>query len=223
MTLLEIHGLQKRFGERLLYDIPNLQIDAGKAYALTGANGTGKSTLLRVLSGLDNAAVDHVRYCGQPVRLTPYPRQMREAVIYVHQHPVMFSTTVAGNIAYGLKARGKSKDEITQRVNEAMQWAKVAHLQNRHPSVLSGGEKQRLALARAWALRPQLLLLDEPTANLDGQSKEQVIELIPDLVNAGGSVIMACHDRQLTDLPGVEHWVIRNGQLEIVTAEGLSV
>jgi tungstate transport system ATP-binding protein len=215
--------LQKRFGDRLLYNIASLKIEAGKAYALTGANGTGKSTLLRILSGLDSASVDQVIFQGQTMSLAPYPAQMRKAIIYVHQHPVMFSSSIVENIAYGLKARGLQKHDVDGRVEEAMQWAKVAHLQNRHPSVLSGGEKQRVALARAWALSPRLLLLDEPTANLDGPAKEQVIELIPDLVRSGSSVIMACHDRQLIELPAVERWVIRGGQLEAVSSEGLSV
>ena len=213
-ALLVLEGLRKRFGERLLFDIDRLQIDAGAAYVLTGSNGAGKSTLLRVLCGLERAEVAHLAFMGQALRLSPYPRAMRDAIAYVHQHPVMFSTSVADNIAYGLKSRGLSRDEIRQRVDEGMGWAGIGHLRGSPPATLSGGEKQRVALARARVLRPQLLLLDEPTANLDGQAREAVIALIPTLAHAGASVVMACHDRDLINLPGVQRIKLTDGRLE---------
>jgi tungstate transport system ATP-binding protein len=146
--------------------------------------------------------------------LSPYPSVLRDAIVYVHQHPVMFSTSVADNIAYGLRARGLPKHDIAQRVDEAMAWAGVAHLRDSKPLTLSGGEKQRIALARAKVLQPKLLLLDEPTANLDGAAREQVIALIPTLTGAGSSVIMACHDRDLIALPGVQRLKLRDGRLQ---------
>ena len=94
-----------------------------------------------------------------------------------------------------------------------MAWAGVTHLRDSRSDFLSGGEKQRIALARAKVLSPQLLLLDEPTANLDGAAREQVIALIPDLISAGRSVIMACHDRDLIGLPGVQRLKLRDGRL----------
>jgi tungstate transport system ATP-binding protein len=99
-------------------------------------------------------------------------------------------------------------------VDEAMAWAGVAHLRDTDPTRLSGGEKQRVALARAKVLQPRLLLLDEPTANLDGAAREQVIALIPTLVDAGSSVVIACHDRDLINLPGVQRLKLRDGRLE---------
>ncbi|RYE67243.1 MAG: ATP-binding cassette domain-containing protein, partial [Oxalobacteraceae bacterium] len=93
-------------------------------------------------------------------------------------------------------------------------WAGVSHLEGTDPARLSGGEKQRVALARAKVLQPKLLLLDEPTANLDGAAREQVIELIPTLVEAGSSVVIACHDRDLINLPGVQRMKLRDGHLE---------
>ena len=213
-ALLSIHGLRKRFGERLLLDLDALAIEPASAYVLTGANGTGKSTLLRILCGLEQADAGLVNFLGQAQRLKPYPKAMREAIVYVHQHPVMFSTSVAKNIGYGLEARGWSGAEIGQAVEAAMAWAGVTHLRGSNPAILSGGEKQRIALARAKVLAPKLLLLDEPTANLDGPAREQVIALIPTLLDAGSSVIMACHDRDLIALPRVQRLKLRDGRIE---------
>jgi tungstate transport system ATP-binding protein len=212
---MTVRGLKKRHGERLLFDIDELSLEKASAYVLTGANGVGKSTLLRVLAGLDTAQVASAAFEGRPVGLHPYPAALRRAIVYVHQHPIMFSTSVADNIGYGLKVRGVPKPEVARMVEEAMAWAGVSHLTATNPALLSGGEKQRVALARAKVLSPKLLLLDEPTANLDGQAREQVIELIPTVVEAGGTIMIACHDRDLIGLPGVQRLKLRDGQLEV--------
>jgi tungstate transport system ATP-binding protein len=214
-ALLSIARLRKRHGERLLLDIADFQLDAGCAYVLTGVNGVGKSSLLRILCGLEPAEIDGAVFLGEPQNFAPFPPAMRAVIAYVHQHPVMFSTSVTANIAYGLKARGMARSEIAARVDEAMDWAGIAHLRERHPAILSGGEKQRVALARARVLQPKILLLDEPTANLDGAAREQVIALIPTLTEAGCSVVMACHDRDLISQPGVRRWKLRDAALEL--------
>jgi tungstate transport system ATP-binding protein len=216
-SLLSIQRLQKRFQQRLLLDLDALTIESARAYVLTGANGSGKSTLLRILAGLESADIADVRFLGEPMRMSPYPKAMRDAIVYVHQHPVMFSTSVAENIGYGLVARGVAKKGIARLVEDAMEWAGVMHLRDSRPNVMSGGEKQRVALARAKVLSPKLLLLDEPTANLDGPAREQVIALIPTLVSAGTSIVMACHDRDLIALRGVQRLKIRDGRLEART------
>lgn len=212
-ALLSIQHLHKSFGERLLFRIEELRIEPASAYVLTGANGAGKSTLLRVLAGLEPAEAERTAFRGREASLKPYPSSMREEIVYVHQHPVMFSTSVEKNIAYGLAARGLPRTEMARRVEEAIAWAGIGHLVDSKPARLSGGEKQRVALARAKVLEPGLLLLDEPTSNLDGVSREQVIALIPDLVRSGSSVIMACHDRDLISLPGVRRLKLQEGRL----------
>ena len=213
-ALLVIESLRKRYGERLLFDIGRFTLDAATAYVLTGVNGVGKSTLLRVLAGLEHAEAASLSFDGKALALVPYPAAMRAAVVYVHQHPIMFSTSVAHNIGYGLLARGVSKALVDSEVAQAMAWAGVAHLHGSDPASLSGGEKQRVALARAKVLRPRLLLLDEPTANLDGTAREQVIALIPTLIAAGSTVVMACHDPDLIGLPGVRRLKLRDGRIE---------
>jgi len=212
--LLTVRGLVKRHGERLLFDIDELTLETASAYVLTGANGVGKSTLLRALAGLEPVQAGAVEFEGKPVSLHPYPQALRRAIVYVHQHPVMFSTSVAQNIGYGLVARGEPRARVAAVVEEAMDWAGVAYLRGTDPARLSGGEKQRVALARARVLQPRLLLLDEPTSNLDGAAREQVIALIPTLMEQGTTVVMACHDRDLIGLPGVRRLKLRDGHLE---------
>ncbi|MGZ5199951.1 MAG: ABC transporter ATP-binding protein [Telluria sp.] len=213
-ALLTVRGLRKRHGDRQLLDIDELTLDEASAYVLTGVNGAGKSTLLRILAGLEHGDCAGVEYQGRATRLYPYPAELRRSIVYVHQHPIMFSTSVADNIAYGLRAHGAARDTIAPDVERAIAWAGVGHVRDTDPARLSGGEKQRVALARAKVLRPKLLLLDEPTANLDGQAREQVIALIPTLLEAGTTVVMACHDRDLIGLPGVRRLKLRDGHIE---------
>lgn len=221
-ALLTIDHLRKSHGARMLFDLRDFTLDQGTAYVLTGVNGAGKSTLMRILAGLERAdreVASTITLHGKPMPLTPYPRELREHVVYVHQDPVMFSTSVAHNVGYGLAARGVPKREIDRLVAAAMDWAGIVQLQGTDPARLSGGEKQRVALARAKVLAPDLLLLDEPTANLDGAAREQVIALIPSLVAEGRTVVMACHDRDLIGTPGVRRMKLRDGRLEIKQLE----
>jgi tungstate transport system ATP-binding protein len=213
MPLLAIRGLRKQFGARALLDIDALDIGPSSAYVLTGINGAGKSTLLRILAGLEPAHCEQLSFMGQTMPLTPYPAALRAAIVYVHQHPAMFATSVADNIGYGLRARGVARNDRQQQVEQAMVWAGVNHLRDRKTHTLSGGEQQRIALARARILNPKLLLLDEPSANLDGAAREQVIALIPSLIEQGSSVVMACHDRDLIALPAVQRLKLMDGRL----------
>ena len=213
-ALLELAGVCKSFGERTLLDLDSVRIDTGCAYALTGINGSGKSTLMRILCGLEPASVASSHWKGAPIQWSPYSGLLRQSVVYVHQHPVLFSVQVAANVGYGLRVRGVAQPQLQARVHEALQWAGIGHLSGAAVRNLSGGEVQRVALARAKVLEPDLLLLDEPTSNLDGAAREQVLALIASLVGSGRSVVMACHDRDLINLPGVQRWKLRDGKLE---------
>ena len=212
--LLRITHLKKDFKKFSLFDIDLLELERAQAYVLTGKNGAGKSILLRILAGLETATYTGCTFMELPQQLFPYPQKMRDNIVYVHQHPIMFSMNVEDNIGYGLRLRHIPKIEIEERIDQAMLWAGVTHLRKRQSQGLSGGEKQRIALARAKILMPALLLLDEPSANLDGEAREQVIALIPSLIEMGTSVVIACHDRDLIHLPDIHHLKLREGQLE---------
>lgn len=217
--LLEVHGLRRQAGARRLFEIDTLAFPRGKAVVLTGVNGAGKTTLLRMIAGLEPAPGATVAWLddgGQPrvAPLDPLPAALRQRIAYMHQHPYLFRTTVRDNIAYGLRARGIPADEVARRVGAALGWAGITHVQDTAPERLSGGEIQRVALARAKVLEPDLLLLDEPTSNLDGHAREQVIALVRELAEEGRTVVIICHDRDLINLPGVVRWKLTDGRLD---------
>ena len=212
--LLHIEGVRKSYGSRLILDVDCLELHAGESYVVTGDNGVGKSTLLLILAGLESAQVAKYLFKNHPVSLENYPQELRHEIIYVHQHPYLFKTSITDNIAYGLKARGVPKLQREALVKEAMEWAGVANLDRVPPQKLSGGEKQRVALARAKVLNPKLFLLDEPTANLDAEARRQTIALIQRLCLDNNCVLIACHDYELINLPHIRRMTLAQGRLE---------
>jgi tungstate transport system ATP-binding protein len=211
--LLAVQGLAKTYAGRTVLDVKALALDAGQSYVLTGDNGSGKSTLLRALAGLEPATCGSCEFHGRHFSLQDSPEALRREIVYVHQHPYLFRSSIAENIAYGLKARGVNGAQRVRLVEEAIEWAGVGHLRAVPPQKLSGGETQRVALARARVLKPRLFLLDEPSANLDGEARTQVIALIRQLVQDKRSLLIACHDRELIELPGMLRLHLENGRL----------
>jgi tungstate transport system ATP-binding protein len=211
--LLAFRHLRKSFGERKLLDLGPFTIGEGEAYIITGDNGSGKTTLLRILAGLEPGEIAGFEFRGAPLIHGRLPEEVRHEIVYVHQHPYLFHTSVMHNIGYGLAARGIDGAKRAQLAEEALAWAGVEHLRSATPGKLSGGEKQRVALARAKVLAPRLFLLDEPTANLDGEARGQAIALIRQLVKDNGSLLIACHDRELIELPGMRRFHLENGKL----------
>jgi tungstate transport system ATP-binding protein len=215
LPLLTVEGVRKSFGARLLLDIERLDIEAGESYVLTGENGSGKTTLLRVLAGLEGADVRLCRFNGREISLDGYPNWLRREVIYVHQHPYLFRSSILDNIAYGLKMRGLPPPQREALLRQAIAWAGIGHLLEVPPHKLSGGEKQRVALARAHVLKPRLFLLDEPTANLDAEARRQTLILIRDLCKADSAVVLACHDRELIELPHMHRLHMAEGRIDV--------
>jgi tungstate transport system ATP-binding protein len=210
-ALLLLHRLRKSFGERVLLDIPELAIDKGAAYVLTGRNGSGKTTLLRIIAGLDTAQHGSMEFGSERVGFFTYPERLRRKIVYVHQHPYLFHTSLRHNLEYGLKHRGLQPAERGRRVEDAIAWAGLQQQCATPPAKMSGGEAQRAALARARALQPELLLLDEPTSNLDRAGRGQVLALLGQLRDERRAVVVACHDQEVIGLDGFTRLRLHDG------------
>ena len=213
MSLLQVQGLRKSYGERLLFDIPQFALERGRGYILTGSNGVGKTTLLRILAGLEPAEMASFHFDGRAVA-APEIVSLAPAVIYMHQHPYLFHSSVAANVAYGLKGTGLSHGAIAYRVEQEIAWAGLQEVAHVPPSRLSGGERQKVALARARILKPRLLLLDEPTANLDVAARRQVVELIARMGDDDNCVLVATHDRELIERAWAARYVLQGLALQ---------
>jgi tungstate transport system ATP-binding protein len=213
--LLELRGLRKSFGDRTLLDVDRLSIERGGAYVLVGANGCGKTTLMRIVAGLEPAQAGSMRFGPDEFSLAAYPELLRQRIVYVHQHPYLFHTSLRHNLEYGLKCRALSVAERERRVEGALEWAGLRERASTPPAKLSGGEKQRAALARARALKPELLLLDEPTSNLDRDGRAQTLALLAQLRDGRRTVIVACHDQEVIDLVGYQRLRLEDGRLAL--------
>ena len=178
-----------RVGEdRLLQDI-NLHFEAGPVTLVIGPNGAGKSLLLRVCHGLIAPETGSISWGGSDA---PHAAKYQALVF---QKPILLRRSVQANIAFPLRVAGVLRDrEIDARVEDALKLAGLEHIADRPAKVLSGGEQQKLALARARAQRPEVLFLDEPTANLDPRSLKDVEALILALHDSGTKIIMTSHD-----------------------------
>jgi tungstate transport system ATP-binding protein len=213
-ALVSIARVRKSHGDKALLDIAALELREGDLIVLSGDNGSGKSTLLKILAGLEHADALAMSCGPMSADEGAYPRALRRSIVYVHQHPYLFNTSVAENVRYGLKLRGTPGPERERLVEDAVSWAGVSHLRGVPPARLSGGEKQRVALARAQVLAPRVLLVDEPTASLDAQARAQVIELLRSTATGDNCVVVACHDRELLELPGARRWHLDGGRIE---------
>lgn len=199
-SLFEAYGLRHLFDGREVLSIDRLAVAEGGVTVLVGENGSGKTTLLRILNGLLAPASGSVFFRGLPIAgdgggasLAPGRAAVRARSVMVHQLPLVFRGTVGQNVGFGLRIRGLPKDEIARRVSGALEQVGLPGFAGRRATALSGGEMQRVCLARALALEPEVLLLDEPTANVDPDSRSVVERLIRVRARSGVSVVMSTH------------------------------
>ena len=190
-VLYRFEGVQQRYGTRTVLELPRLDIRRGETLAVIGPSGSGKSTLLRLLQFLETPTEGVIEFDG--TRLTGAPAlEVRRRVATVFQRPVLLDRSVRDNVAFGLRVRGQrdAHARVIDRLLEALALAPLAHAAARS---LSGGEVQRVALARALAYEPEVLLLDEPTANLDPRNVKLVEDLVRARAAAGATVVLATH------------------------------
>ncbi len=189
--LFEIEGLQRGYGGSWRLELPELEIRQGEFLAILGPTGAGKSTLLRLLHFLDAPDAGQLRYEGRIIP-HPAPLEIRRTIGMIFQRPLMLSGSVHDNVAFGLKLRGVRDD---RRVEELLDRFDLRHLAQREAGMVSGGEMQRLALARTLASRPRVLLLDEPAASLDPGHMAVVEGIIRDAHREGGTtIVLATHN-----------------------------
>lgn len=193
--ILEVKNLSKVYDKEVLH-IEQLSFLKGRIYGLIGPSGAGKSTFLRLVNLLEPPTRGEIYFKGEAISMNGRPDvPARREMTMVFQKPLLFRTSVEENIAYGLKARRFPKEKIRVRVETLLERVGLKELAGRDAGTLSGGEAQRVALARAVAFEPALLLLDEPTANLDPSNVELIERLILDLNrDTDMTIIMVTHN-----------------------------
>ncbi len=211
---LRLTDIDKHFGERHILAGVAIALEPGQCHVLSGRNGTGKTTLMKILAGLECPDAARVNLDGQPKLWRHVRRILRRDVVYLHQYAYMFDASVEDNVGYGLRASRLPAGERRARIAEALERVDLPHLAGANARTLSGGERQRVALARAWVLQPRVMLLDEPTANMDRESREQTWFLLRRLRGDRLCVVVATHDTQaIATLPDV-HLHLEDGKLQ---------
>ncbi len=190
----ELKDVSKVYGNKKVVDSVNLQIYEGEILALLGPNGSGKTTLLKILAFIENPTNGEVKFQGETGTLKNTEKTRMQSTL-VFQKTILFDTSVYNNIAYGLKIRKIPKDVRNEEVKRVLKLVKLEGFEKRPARKLSGGEQQRVAIARALVLKTKLLLLDEPTANLDPKNASILEEVIATVNREHKiTIVMATHN-----------------------------
>jgi tungstate transport system ATP-binding protein len=179
--IYRLENLTQSYDSRTVLQVDRLDIYTGEILALVGPSGAGKSTLLRQLNFLEQPAAGRLSFEERTLNGAAPSLDVRRKVTTVFQNPVLLNRSVTANVAYGLKVRGKRGKQIEQPVAQALEQVGLGHLANAPARTLSGGEAQRVALARALVVEPDVLLMDEPTANLDPYNVKLIEQIISEV------------------------------------------
>ena len=213
-AMYRLDSIRKCYGSNVALDIEELTIAEGRLFTLTGANGAGKSTLLNILAFLAPPTSGEIFYDGRRVVWDPDSIVgYRRKVTLLHQSPFLFGGTVYDNVAFGLKARGVQGDTRRRRVDKALDDVGLQGFRDRKARELSGGEAQRVAMARALVLEPEVLLLDEPLANIDRETTGLLETVIASLPARGTTIVLITHDPEQTDRLNGESILLEGGKV----------
>jgi molybdopterin-binding protein len=191
--LIELSGVSKTYDNVSALSDIDLRIEKGEIFTVLGPNGSGKTTLLKILGGLEKPTKGIILYKNK--RITEkYSEEIRRTTTLVFQHAILFKGSVRNNVEFGLRIRGLPDSKINEKVNQALTLVGLLDMADKSAKELSGGEKQRCSLARALVLESELLLLDEPTLNLDPESLNIIKQVIRRLNKKGVTIVLATHD-----------------------------
>ena len=218
--MIETRGLGKAYG-RGMYAIRNvnLNVEKGEFAFITGPSGAGKSTLLRLLLSQEKPTEGHIMVDGRDLSGLSKDeiQDYRRTVGFVFQDFKLVATkTVFENVSYVLRVLGKPVEEQRRRTYQVLKWVGLQHRLNAFPLQLSGGEQQRVAVARALVNEPHIVLADEPTGNLDPDLSLEIMNLFRDINASGTTVLVATHDRELIKWVGRRVIQLEQGQLAAV-------
>ncbi|HOG10619.1 MAG TPA: ABC transporter ATP-binding protein [Smithella sp.] len=198
-VMMKVENIVLRRGGVVVLAIPEFHVQPGRILALIGPNGAGKSTLLLMMAGLLKPQQGKIYFQGRAMENRADLNFLRRNVSVVFQEPLLLNSNVFDNIALGLKFRKMSRDEINNKVQKSLEAFGISHLEKRYARALSGGEAKRVSLARALAIEPQMLLLDEAFNSLDPPSRETIIEDLKQILEKTKmTAVLALHDREET-------------------------
>jgi len=222
MALIETVNISQNYDGRDVLKNINLKIDRAEVFALIGPTGTGKTTLLRILDLLEPPYSGKVFFNGVDVSIRGSDRlDIRRRMSYVQQKPVVFTMNVYDNVAFGLKWRHEKSNLIKRKVDDALELVGMKEFRKRNARTLSGGETQRVAIARALVTEPEILFLDEPTANLDPISTAKVERVLHDVIREKkAAIVMTTHDMVQGQQLATRIGVLLDGELMQVGSPG---
>ena len=212
--LLVFRGIEKTFAETNILRNVDISLYPGKCILLSGNNGSGKTTLLKIIAGLETPSRAEIELSGKSHSWKSTIRSIRREIIYLHQQPYLLSGTVESNVSYGLRFTHLNRKQLRESVKEALEWAGLADVAKQQAKTLSGGVQQRVAFTRAWILKPKVLLLDEPMANMDIESREQACDLLKRMKSEGMSIVITSHDTNIIDGLIDIHFSLSDGKLD---------
>lgn len=194
-SIYRLQNLTQIYNERTVLQVEQLEICANEILAIVGPSGAGKSTLLRLLNFLEHPAGGQLIFKNFSLNGSPPDLELRRQITTVFQNPVLLNRSVAANVAYGLKLRGADRKVRDRAVAEALRRVGLEELAQASARTLSGGEAQRVALARALVIKPDVLLLDEPTANLDPYNIKLIEQIVSEVNREQGTtVVLVTHN-----------------------------